>query len=245
MRTRLKAVSAAAAIITCFGCGAADARFLQVDPVDYKDQVNLYAYVNNDPTDNRDPTGLYICDANPSQCKSVQQGLDRISEAAKGFKANSPEARALNTVVAAYGKQGVNNGVTVNVAALDKGVLGQAVGNKSGVTVTLDFKQINRAGGLSQGAVTLAHEGVHGIMRLAGRDPVDNHGVTREEAIAYKVGGYASQGMGFFNPVGPNGGTSTFGQDVLNAARKDCVYATSVQEATNANHQQSLPGPCY
>ena len=38
----------------------AHARFLQIDPVGYKDQMNPYAYVGNDPMDGSDPTGRFV-----------------------------------------------------------------------------------------------------------------------------------------------------------------------------------------
>ena len=45
----------------------AEARFLQTDPIGYKDNLDLYEYVGDDPVDHIDPTGTEIVVQDPKQ----------------------------------------------------------------------------------------------------------------------------------------------------------------------------------
>ncbi len=72
-------------------------RFLQTDPIGYGDDLNMYAYVGNDPTDMTDPTGMY------GDCDSCWDAYDR------SVQQMSPEER-------------LNLAITVGTAAIPGGL---------------------------------------------------------------------------------------------------------------------------
>jgi len=104
-------------------------RFLQTDPVGYSDDLNLYAYVGNDPLDRADPTGTYSCGSSLSgeQCQNFittqDQAKAQISSTIAALK--TIQSKLASGAKLSAAEQAVTKGIS--------GLIGKGAGTDSKV----------------------------------------------------------------------------------------------------------------
>ncbi len=107
---------------------AAQARFLQVDPVGYQDDLDLYTYVQDDPANATDPSGRWEC----TNCNNGQNGA--INAAQGQLRGQLPgKIAVLRSLQAKLASGGTLNAAETQAAAMMDKYLGVGAGENGSI----------------------------------------------------------------------------------------------------------------
>ena len=139
---------------------------------------NRYSYTLNNPLKYIDPFGLYVFDRNATddEKKKFRQGLKDLAKSRDSFKKGSDEYKRIDRSLKSYGKEGVDNGVSIIFGATKSGApantsVGIKIDSNTGAKVasadnptgqdtrvTIDPKQNTSA---DDYVTSVGHEGSH------------------------------------------------------------------------------------